>query len=777
MPDRSDVPKGDHPREPDDHAAPAASVQPIPEPHPDANKIRILWVFAWLVVGGEETEVRLLARTLDRSRYRIEVIPCFRKEGMPDQSHDQLRALGVHVDTTAYELNFDETVDYLSRKICGADNVISSQDVADIYPALERLAVRPPLIEHGGLVSEALSGPKHFTTRYVGVCDSIRAAAAGRMDPAHAVEIPSMVDLSEFDPTARGPMRRALGLADDQVLIGWVGRLDRKKRVEDFIRAAAMVVRQAPGARFAVVGGPDAFMPDYAHDLHRLATDLGLSERLIFTGDRTDVPALMAAMDVFCWLSRGEGMPHVIAEAGAAGLPVIATPDNGACQQIRDGHSGLFVPHEDPEAVASAMLRLINDAALRRNLGANLRTHVHASYSAEVVVPQWEALLEQVLAERTPAPPASIFQSFVLGGWECSTHRRRDGKRLDVLKDTGHDIHAQADYQQLHEWGVQACRDGLRWHLIDNGSGRYDWSSFSPMLRAAQATGTQVIWDLMHYGWPDDLDIWSPQFVDRFAAFARAAGSYVRDNSDAIPFWCPVNEISFLSWAAGDARYLNPFQEGRGFELKVQLARAYLAAAAELRAVDPRARLITAEPLIAIHHADSTGRPRSEAQGCHDAQFQALDLIAGRIWPQIGGDPSWLDIVGVNYYYNNQWIHGAPPVDVDDPIYRPLSDLLVEVAGHYVRPLLLAETGIEGERRAPWFRYVMSEVARARRRGAPIEGVCLYPIANHQGWDDDRLCPNGLLARELSTDGKRAVHEPLAAEIAGWLQGLRLDLA
>lgn len=167
-------------RELDDRAAAAALADGrIPEPHPDAGKIRILWVFAWLVVGGEETEVRLLARTLDRTRYRIDVIPCFRKEGMPDQSHEQLRALGVHVDTTAYGLSFEDTIDYLRRKIAGADIVVSSQNVADIYPALDRLALRPPLIEHGGLVSEALAGPKHHTARYVGVCDSIRAAAVG----------------------------------------------------------------------------------------------------------------------------------------------------------------------------------------------------------------------------------------------------------------------------------------------------------------------------------------------------------------------------------------------------------------------------------------------------------------------------------------------------------------------------------------------------------------------------------------------------------------------
>ena len=739
----------------------------IPEPHPDAGKIRILWVFAWFVVGGEETEVRLLARTLDRTKYRIDVIPCFRREGMPDQSHEQLRALGVNVDTTAYALGFDETVDYLRRKISGADVVISSQDVADIYPALERLAVRPPLIEHGGLVREALSGPKHFTARYVGVCDSIREAAASRMPdrPQHALEIPSMVDLAEFDPARRAPMRAALGIADDQVLFGWVGRLDRKKRVEDFIRAAAQVAGAEPKARFVVVGGPDAFMPEYRDELHRLAHELGLDGRLQFTGDRKDVPDLLAAMDGFCWLSRGEGMPHVIAEAGAAGLPVIATPDNGALQQIRDDETGIFVPHETPDAVAAAMLRLARDPALRTRMGHALRAHVKATYSAEVVVPQWERLIAEVLAERPAAPQPSTFDSFVLGGWESSTHLLRNGTRLDVLASTGHDTHAAQDYRQLQSLGIRACRDAARWHLIEREPGHYDFSSLTPIIEAARDSGTQVIWDLLHYGWPDDLDIWSADFVKRFAAFARAVGRHLRDLTDAVPFWCPVNEVSFFAWAGGDASYLNPHAAGRGYELKVQLARAYLAAVDELRAVDPRARFIMAEPLIAIHHAAWTGRPLWEAHGWHDAQFQAFELVSGRMWPQIGGNPDALDIVGVNYYFNNQWIHGGKPIDVDDVIYRPLSDLLVEVAARYDRPLMLAETGTEGPRRASWFDYVADEVARARRRGARVEGICLYPIANHPGWDDDRLCPNGLLGHD-PTSGAREVHDPLAAAIA-----------
>ena len=727
-----------------------------------APPVRILFVFAWLVIGGEETEVRLLARHLDRGRYRIDVLPCFRLHHMPDQTHRQLEALGVHVDTTPYELSFEDTIAYLARRLPSYDLVVSCQNVADIYPALERLAHRPPLIEHGGLVSEALAGPKHFTARYIGVCRTIRDAAARHMPGRehHAVEIPSMVDLGEHRHERRDPVRASLGIGDEHLLIGWVGRLDAKKRVEDFIEAAALVRDQAPEARFVIVGGPDAFMPEYAEGLRTLTIERGLGGVLQFLGDRPDVPDLLAAFDIFAWLSRGEGMPHVIAEAGAARLATIATEDNGALQQIRHGLSGLFVPHEAPEAVAAAMLRLIRDPALRTRLGAALRGHVEASYAAEAVVPQWRALFDEILAETSVPPEPNVFQSWFHGGWECSSHRLGNGRRLDLIAATGHDLHAKLDYRQLAMRGVTTMRDGLRWHLIEREPCRHDFSSWTPMLEAARLTGTQVIWDLLHYGWPDELDIWTPAFVDRFARFARAAARHFQAISDAIPFWCPVNEISFFAWGAGDAAYLNPFERRRGFELKVQLARAAIAAMRELRGVDPRARFVHCEPALAIHHDPGRGLPRYEAEGWHDAQFQAYDLLSGRLWPQVGGDPSLLDIVGVNYYYNNQWIHGGPTIDIGHPSYSPFSDLLFANYARYARPVYVSETGTEGDRRADWLGYIAGEVARARARGVPVEGICLYPIANHRGWDDDRLCENGLLGHEVR-NGRRSVHAPL----------------
>lgn len=742
------------------------------------TRIHVLFVFAWLVVGGEETEVRLLARALPRDRYRIDVVACFRKEGMPEQTHEQLRDLGVDVDTTPYGLSFEDTVGYLADKVARYDVIVSCQNVADIYPALERLASHPPLIEHGGLVSEALAGPKHRTARYVGVCTTIRDAAASRMPGRErdAVMIPSMVDLEEFAGLDRAAERRALWRAafPDQaledraqagLLFGWLGRLDPKKNVDQFIDAAARVAAARPQARFVVIGGADAFLPDYARDLQAQAARLGLQGRLAFLGDRRDVPALLTALDALVWLSRDEGMPHVIAEAGAAGLPVIATPDNGALEQIIDGKTGLLTPYDDPGAVAARMIRLADDAGLRARLGAALRARVEREFSLAAVVPRWKALIDGVLAERDPAPVPALFRSFRQGGFECSTHRLRGdghgpGRRLDVIAAIGHDRFAAEDYRQLAAHGIRTVRDGFRWHLIERAPGRYDWSSIRPMLEAAERTGTQVIWDLMHYGWPDDIDIWRPAFVERFAAYARAAAHLVRETSSGVPFWCPVNEISFLAWGGGDVGYLNPFGHGRGFELKVQLARAAIRAMEEIRAVDPRARFVHCDPVI--HIAATRQEDRAGAEGHRLAQYQGWDMIAGRIWPQLGGRAEFLDIVGVNYYPNNQWLHGGPPLRPGHPLHRPLHLLLAEVHARYGRPILVAETGTEDDARGGWLVHVAAEVALARARGLPVEGICLYPVADHPGWDDDRDCRNGLLTARRNAQGLRDVHEPLA---------------
>jgi beta-glucosidase/6-phospho-beta-glucosidase/beta-galactosidase len=337
------------------------------------------------------------------------------------------------------------------------------------------------------------------------------------------------------------------------------------------------------------------------------------------------------------------------------------------------------------------------------------------------------------------------FASYFMGGFECSTQRRNDGRRLDLVATTGHDRHTLADYLALQGHGIRTVRDGLRWHLIEREDGSYDWSSFVPALRAAQSSGTQVIWDLCHYGWPDHIDIWSEAFVERFARFAAAAAALVAAGS-ATNFYCPINEISFFAWAAGDKRYFKPATSNRGPELKRQLCRAALAAIRAIRDVDSRARFITAEPLIHLAARSGSAEDRQAAETYRLSQYEAVDMLMGMAEPELGGAQDMVEIVGVNFYPENQWYFGGQKVPFGHHEYRPLRLMLQEVHDRYRRPILISETGAEGSCRAAWLHYVCDEAKYAMATGVPVVGICIYPILEYPGWDNDRPCAAGLLS-------------------------------
>src|SRR5690606_8463520 len=191
----------------------------------------------------------------------------------------------------------------------------------------------------------------------------------------------------------------------------------------------------------------------------------------------------------------------------------------------------------------------------------------------------------------------ALFQSFWMGGFESSCHITRKGERLDMLAATQHDRFVDEDYALLRAERLTTIRDTVRWHRIERVPGEFDFSSLEPYVRAARRHNMEVIWDLLHYGWPDDLDIFSPAFVDRFARFAEATARYLRSRIDGVPFYTPINEISFFAWAAGQVGWFHPFAHGRGGELKRQLVRAWIAAVDAIRSVDDRARIVSVEPL------------------------------------------------------------------------------------------------------------------------------------------------------------------------------------
>jgi len=358
-----------------------------------------------------------------------------------------------------------------------------------------------------------------------------------------------------------------------------------------------------------------------------------------------------------------------------------------------------------------------------------------------------------------------LFRSDFMGGFECSTHVRSDGRRLDLVASTRHDRFARQDYERLARSGILAARDGVRWHLIDRGTRRYDWSPVLPLIAGARRAGVEVSWDLLHFGWPDRLDPFTEEFIERFAAYAHAFAVLWGRESDSRLIVTPVNEISFLSFAGGEKGFFNPFARRRGDELKEQLVRASIAACREIRSVTRTARFVHSDPIINIIANPTKPEDRLQAELYRLSQYAAWDMIAGRVRPELGGRPEYLDVVGVDYYVHNQWMHRGKMLPPSHPQHLPLRYMLRELYRRYRRPVIIAETGIEAEARPDWLRYIGREALAARALGVELEAVCIYPILDHPGWEDDRHCPNGLWGY-ADDAGRRPVYEPLAEELA-----------
>ena len=368
----------------------------------------------------------------------------------------------------------------------------------------------------------------------------------------------------------------------------------------------------------------------------------------------------------------------------------------------------------------------------------------------------------------------SLFHSFWIAGFESATHITDCSERLDMLAATQHDRFVDEDYARLPAVGIRTVRDTMRWHLIETRAGRFDFSSVAPFVEASQRHGIQVIWDLLHYGTPCGVELFDRDFPARFTAFAHAAATFLKQAGCEAPLFTPVNELSFFSWAAGEVGWFYPFGRGRGYELKQQLVRAWVGAVTAMRDLDPQARFISVEPLI--HNVPPLGLEDVDGLAAtqRHAQWEAWDMIAGRHDPGLGGREDALDVVGVNFYHDNQWeVPGGKKIAWHvvprDPRWVPFHRLVEEAWLRYRRPIFVGETSHVGVGRADWIREMTHEVCLALERGVPLEGVCLYPIIDRYEWDDPGHWHNSGLwdfVREADGTLRRVLCEPYAAELA-----------
>jgi glycosyltransferase involved in cell wall biosynthesis len=388
-----------------------------------ARRYRVVRLITRLNIGGPAIHTILLTAGLDRSRFDSllvtgaetptegNMLPLAERVGVRPLSIPELgRAVRPGQDLVA----FARVVRLLRRSRPAIVHTHMAKAGA-IGRVAARLAGVPVVVHtyHGHvfhsyfdslrtaafLTAERLLG--RWSDALIAVGDRQRAeiAAYGIGSASKLVAVPLGLELEPFlEPTARGTLRSALGLGATTPLVGIVARLVPVKDHETFLEAAALVHREHPDVRFAIVGDGEC-----RQALEGRARSLGLDGVVHFLGWRRDLAAVYADLDVVCLSSLNEGSPVALIEAMAAARPVVATAVGGVPEVVRDRISGHLVPARRPDAMAQAIGEVLGDGASARLLGLAARDAVYPKYSVSRLIRDLEALYLDLLAVKGAA--------------------------------------------------------------------------------------------------------------------------------------------------------------------------------------------------------------------------------------------------------------------------------------------------------------------------------------------------------------------------------------
>ncbi len=212
------------------------------------------------------------------------------------------------------------------------------------------------------------------------------------------------VDIDRFsrkqlDAQKQKQLRQSLNIAEDtELLVGFVGRLTRKKGAEYLIEAAAKLITQFPKLQILIIGGELKTDPEpYYWQLLEKIKQLGIEDRIIFTGTRSDIPKILGLLDIFCLPTfTHEGLPRSIVEAMAMELPIVTTDIRGCREVVLPGKTGLIVPPKDSEELAAALGKLLANEELRKQFGKAGRNRIETEFDENIVFQRLSKFYQQL---------------------------------------------------------------------------------------------------------------------------------------------------------------------------------------------------------------------------------------------------------------------------------------------------------------------------------------------------------------------------------------------
>ena len=231
--------------------------------------------------------------------------------------------------------------------------------------------------------------------RIVAISEGVRnVLIEDGLDPNRIEVIRSGIDPRPFNPTyPAGEARREFGIAEKSPVIGCIAHFADHKGHRYLIATAARVAAAVPDVRFLLVGDGEL-----RPQIERQIKDLNHEKHVILTGFRTDIPRLLAAMDIVVLSSHLEGLGTSLLDAMAMARPVVATRVGGIPEMVEDGVNGRLVPPRDPDALAGALIELIRRPDERKRMGEAGRARMLSMFSAEAMVEQTERIYRKLIA-------------------------------------------------------------------------------------------------------------------------------------------------------------------------------------------------------------------------------------------------------------------------------------------------------------------------------------------------------------------------------------------
>ncbi len=372
---------------------------------PNRKTINVLQLIEGLSFGGAETKLLELISQMDRNRFNTVVCSL----GMGDRIKNKFDDLNVKFVNLKRRGRIDPKIIWEVAKLIRnekIDVVMTTLFYADVVGALAR-AISPAKAVFSW---ETISAPewllRHRLLTYrfaMHFCDKVVSVSNATADwlvkkrglpPNKVMVIPYGVDLKLYQVGRNPELKAKLGIPVESPVVGVVARLHPQKGHCYLIEAARAIVAAHPAVRFVFVGDGEL-----RPQLQRQVRDHGLAQHFHFLGFREDVKDLLQTFDIFVLPSLYEGLPNVVLEAMATGLPVVATAVDGTTELIVDSETGFLVPPRNAQALADKISILLGDANPRQAFGQKGRQRVEQHYSLEKQVAGFQDLYESYCGE------------------------------------------------------------------------------------------------------------------------------------------------------------------------------------------------------------------------------------------------------------------------------------------------------------------------------------------------------------------------------------------